>query len=365
MAHNRSAGTDPYDGLQFVVIGGFTAELGGDAPGLVVAVPTGSPADPDDPDDPDDKIATRSVAEIAAPSWVLAHPIRPWLFTAGESTPAMVTSFGLDEAGHLHPLSAVSSGGAGACHLALSEDEAYLLAANYDSGSVSSFAIADDGTLTGPLDLLQLTGSGPDSERQDGPHAHQVLPLDGELLVCDLGTDRIHRLRLDPAGQFHRAADPILLPPGSGPRHAVVVGELLIVACELSSELWVGRRSDDGWVELRVLSTTAATTSPRQPSGIVTNGRTVAVATRGPDTIATFAIEPGVGLRPLAEVASGGAWPRAIELRGDHLWISNQNSGRIAILDLSDPSAPTWVADFSAPSATCVVLLDDATAEIG
>ena len=192
-----------------------------------------------------------------------------------------------------------------------------------------------------------------------------MLPLDGELLVCDLGTDRIHRLRLDPAGQFHRAADPILLPPGSGPRHAVVVGELLIVACELSSELWVGRRSDDGWVQLRVLSTTAATTSPRQPSGIVTNGRTVAVATRGPDTIATFAIEPGVGLRPLAEVASGGAWPRAIELRGDHLWVSNQNSGRIAILDLSDPSAPTWVADFSAPSATCVVLLEDATAEIG
>ena len=355
MVQHQTAWSDPFDGLRYVVIGGYTAEQGGDAPGLVVAAPTGSPDDP---------VATRSVAEVVAPSWVLAHPSRPWLFTAGESTPSTIDSFGWDEAGRLHPLSAVPSGGAGACHLALSEGETFLLAANYDSGSVSSFAVADDGTLTGPVDVLQLTGSGPDRERQDGPHAHQILPLDGELLVCDLGTDRIHRLLLDAGGVFHRAADPIVLPPGSGPRHAVVVGDLLIVACELSSELWVGRRADHDWTHLQLVSTTSATTEPRYPSGIVTDGRTVVVATRGPDTISTFAIEPD-GLRPLAEVASGGKWPRAIELRGDQLWVSNQDSGRVAVLDLSDPAEPRRIVDFAAPSATCVVLLPADTAEKG
>jgi 6-phosphogluconolactonase (cycloisomerase 2 family) len=347
MVQHETARADPFDGLRYVVIGGYTAELGGEAPGLVVAVPTGSRDDP---------VETRSVAEIVAPSWVLAHPDRPWLFTAGESTPSTIESFGLDEAGRLHPLSSVPSGGAGACHLALSEDEAFLLAANYDSGSVSSFAIAGDGTLTGPVDLLQLTGSGPDAERQDGPHAHQILPLDGQLLVCDLGTDRIHRLRLGGDGVFHRAADPIVLPPGSGPRHAVVVGDLLIVACELSAQLWVGRRADDDWTPIQLLSTTAATTEPRQPSGIATDGRTVVVATRGPDTISTFAIEQD-GLRPLAEVGSGGVWPRAIDLRGDQLWVSNQNSGRVVVIDLADPAEPLRIVDFAAPSATCVVLL--------
>jgi 6-phosphogluconolactonase len=136
----------------------------------------------------------------------------------------------------------------------------------------------------------------------------------------------------------------------------VVVGDLLIVACELSAQLWVGRLADDDWTPIQLLSTTAATTEPRQPSGIATDGRTVVVATRGPDTISTFAIEQD-GLRPLAEVGSGGVWPRAIDLRGDQLWVSNQNSGRVVVIDLADPAEPLRIVDFAAPSATCVVLL--------
>jgi 6-phosphogluconolactonase len=344
-----------FDRLDRLVIGGYTAELDGNAPGLVVLSPPEPGAGPGARPDVTD------VARIAAPSYVIAHPAGPWVFSAGETAPAAVHSFAVDDAGRLTALSALPTGGDFACHLALSTDAGHLLVSNYGSGSVSSFAIGDDGTLSGPLDVLRFTGTGPDPDRQEGPHAHQVLvtgrgPAGDELLVCDLGTDRIHRLGLDDAGRFHRAGGPIELPAGTGPRHAVIVADLLLVACELSSELWVGRRTGDGWEQVQLVATTASTSNPRQPSGIVTDGRTVAVATRGPDTITTFAIGPD-GVRRLAEVPSGGAWPRAIELRDRQLWVANQNDGNVTVLDLAEPADPRPLATFAAASATCVLLL--------
>jgi 6-phosphogluconolactonase len=343
--------TFPLEGVERLVIGGYTQEMGGSAAGLVVQVP----------DQARRSAATVSVIDTPSPSYVVAHPSRPWVFTAGEGSPAMVASLRIEESGQLVELSRVATGGDFACHLALSADARLLLASNYGSGSVSSFAIDGDGALSGPLDLLSFTGSGADPERQDAPHAHQALVVDDEILVCDLGTDRIHRLRVDGSGRFSRAAEPIHLPAGAGPRHAVVIEDRLVVACELNSELWVARRDVDGvgWVETQRLTTTRSNQKPRQPSGIVTDGRTVAVATRGPDTITTYAFDGDV-LHPLTEVASGGAWPRALALRDRWLWVANQNDGTLTVLDLSDPAAPTPVLELSAPSATCVVLLPEA-----
>ncbi len=343
----------PLDGIDVLVIGGYTPEMEGSAAGLVVQAP----------DQTRRSATTVSVAESASPSYVVAHPSRPWLFTAGECSPATVGSYRIEESGELAELSRLATGGAYACHLAFTPDARLLLVSNYGSGSVSSFAVGEDGTLTGPLDVLSFTGSGPDADRQDAPHAHQTLIVGEEILVCDLGTDRIHRLRVDGSGRFSRAAEPIHLPPGAGPRHAVVVEDRLVVACELSSEVWVARRDGDGWVEAQRLTTTRSTESPRQPSGIVTDGRTVAVATRGPDTIATFAVEDGT-LRPLAEVACGGTWPRALTLRGRWLWVANQTDGTLTVFDLSDPAAPAPALELGAPSATCVVLLPGVDGEI-
>jgi 6-phosphogluconolactonase len=312
-------------------------------------------------------VRTASICPATSPSYVLAHPTKPWVFAAGEGAPATASSYRIDESGGLHELSTLRTGGEAACHLALTSDGAHLLVANYGSGSVTSFAVGDDGTLSGPLDHLGFTGSGPQVDRQEGPHAHQTLLVDSpdgtEVLVCDLGTDRIHRLALDPSGRFRRAADPVHLPPGAGPRHAVLVADRLVVACELNAELWVGRREGDAWVESQRIATTAAAGSPRQPSGVASDGRTVVVATRGPDTVTTFDLTGGM-LRVLAEVPCGGAWPRALTLRDRWLWVANQTSGTVTALDLSDPAAPTLALEFEAPSATCVALLPAAGPEI-
>ena len=165
------------------------------------------------------------------------------------------------------------SGGEVGAHLALSPDGRHLVVAHYGSGSVSSFAVDDRGRLSERLDLMTFDGSGPVPERQDGSRAHQVVFAGGELLVADLGTDRVHRLVLGADGRFRTGAEPIVLPAGSGPRHLVLIEDYLVVACELSAELWLGRRSDDGWTEVqRVPASTVEIDKPIYPSALRADG---------------------------------------------------------------------------------------------
>src|SRR5439155_26219888 len=64
-------------------------------------------------------------------------------------------------------------------------------------------------------------GSGPQTARQEGPHAHAVLPDPSGrwLLSVDLGTDSVRVCALDGAAGTLTVRDEVALRPGSGPRH--------------------------------------------------------------------------------------------------------------------------------------------------
>jgi len=131
-----------------------------------------------------------------------------------------------------------STGGAAPCHLALSPDGRWLVTANYTSGSVSVHPVHGDGSLGARTDLVEHRGHhGPQADRQDGPHAHQVVFVDGGLLVCDLGLDAVVGYHLDD-GRLTEVARSAM-PAGSGPRHLVLDGVTAYVLGELSSTVTV------------------------------------------------------------------------------------------------------------------------------
>ena len=68
---------------------------------------------------------------------------------------------------------------------------------SYRSGVLSVVPISATGSLSEVCDTLEFVGSGPVTDRQEGPHAHQVVIHGDEILSCDLGGDQIYRLRLD------------------------------------------------------------------------------------------------------------------------------------------------------------------------
>lgn len=334
-----------------MLIGGYTAESDGRAPGLRSLVNTGRGGTW--------LLEERDTAALASPTYLISHPAGPWIFAASEATPATVTSVRVADDGRLIPLSTRNTGGDAACHLCLSRDGRFLVVANYGSGSIATFAVRDDGTLGERVDLLTFAGSGPDAERQESPHAHQVVVDGEELLVCDLGADVIRRIALEPEhGSLSTPREPLELPAGSGPRHLVVVEDFLVVACELSAELWFARRTDDGWEHIRTVATSTSGADLVQPSGIFADAHRLFVANRGADTLAVFDLEPAAGrLTRVAEFGCGGAWPRDLTVRDGLLWVSNQHSDTVSVFEISPLPPPGPVVELTAPSPSCVLLL--------
>ena len=121
-----------------VIIGGYTAEMGGSATGVRSLL-----VDRDE----HGAVHLDEAADLAltSPSYLIAHPERPWLFAVTEGTPSQVHCMALAADGRLERLTSRESGGKIGAHLALSPDGRYLVVAHYGSGSVSSFAVDNGG----------------------------------------------------------------------------------------------------------------------------------------------------------------------------------------------------------------------------
>lgn len=337
--------------LSQLVIGAYTPPMGG---GVGVSVLTVDPASPG---------GTRTSEAIAvdSPSYLLRHPGLPFVYAISEEGPTTVTTLVVDAIGGLLKLASVTGTGSGACHLCFDPSGRFVLVANYGSGSVSCFGIDSSGTLGAETDLFQLTGGGPDSERQEGPHAHQVVVDGDEILVPDLGTDRVVRLRVDGSGRLTEAAPPVQLAPGSGPRHLVIVEDHLVVACELSATLWLGRREGSSWVETDAIDASTSRTAERiYPSAFVADGRTLFVANRGAGTIGVFTVDPETStLTRETEIDCGGPWPRDLVVTPSHLWVANQTSDRVVAIARDDLDAVRIDLDLTIPSPACLIVVDE------
>ena len=163
------------------------------------------------------------------------------LYAVNELDAGSVSAFAVAADGTLAELAVRATGGSHPCHLAVTADGRYLLAANYESGSVSVHPLDLDGVPGERSDLLELDGRGPDPERQEGPHAHMVVPdpAGPGVLIVDLGSDRVWRCRLDPvSGRLTDLAPALIAAPGTGPRHLLrsADGALLLVG-ELGADL--------------------------------------------------------------------------------------------------------------------------------
>ncbi|MFJ7589149.1 lactonase family protein [Streptomyces sp. NPDC097617] len=310
-----------------------------------------------------------SVTAAEDPSYLALAPSAGVLYAVNETERGAVSAFRTTGAG-LAPLgAAVRVGGSGPTHLSLTGRR--LLTANYTSGSVSSLPLAADGAPAGPSHVLSHQGSGPDADRQEGPHAHQVLPdpTGRWVLSVDLGTDSVRVCALDPATGELRVHTETAMRAGTGPRHLAFhpEGEVAYVLHELEPQVTAcrwnaasGRLEPVG--EVPVASGGASAAVRAYPSAVVASpdGRFVWAAVRGADTIATLSLadEPG---RPrlTAAVGCGGDWPRdlAVDPSGTRLYAANERSGDVTWFDV-DPltGQPHRAGSLAVPAASCVVL---------
>lgn len=135
----------------------------------------------------------------------------------GDSSASAVTLRLDSKTGEVQMLGAELTDGKDPCYI--STNGKVVMTANYSSGNVTEFPIGEDGVLL-PHDFLYETGlGGPDSVRQNFPHAHCALfnAAGTELYVSEFSADVVTRFDM-----ATRQGKRIQLPSDFGPRHIII-----------------------------------------------------------------------------------------------------------------------------------------------
>ncbi|MBM7831529.1 6-phosphogluconolactonase [Agromyces cerinus] len=262
-----------------------------------------------------------------------------------------LSSFGLSGA----------TGAADPCHLAFDEAGGLFFAANYSGARVSVHHAAPDAPADVALSA-DFTGSGPNRERQEASHPHQAVvdTARDQLLVPDLGSDRVRVLALDalPEALGHDEERDIVVHAGAGPRHLVIAGDLAITANELdrtASVIDLAEGREVAWCSIG---------DDVEPLGLgcsairLTRGGIVLIGDRDADALRALRFDAEARtLELVATVVTGGRHPRDLELTHDERFalVADQGSDSITVVALDGVGVPTGVVGVvETPAPACL-----------
>jgi 6-phosphogluconolactonase len=320
------------------------------------------------------------VAESTDPSFVAVHPSGKFLYAVNEfgnlegKTSGAVSAYSVDTGtGKLMLLNQVASGGADPCYISFDKTGKYVLVANYTGGSIAVFPILADGKLGKRSGFVQHTGTGPNKERQDGPHAHwiETSPDNRYVLAVDLGLDEILVYKFNAEKGTLAPNDPAYakVSAGAGPRHLAFApnGKFAYVTSELNSTVTaLSYDATNGTLTpLQSVSTLpAGFTGANDTAEIAVHpsGKFLYDSNRGHDSIAIFGIDPKKGaLRSLGTVSTQGKTPRnfVIDPAGNYLLAENQESNTIVVFKIDRATGrltPTGQS-IPAPATVCIAFM--------
>ena len=310
------------------------------------------------------------------PAFLEVHPSGDFLYAVNEindfkgETAGSVTAFSVDaKTGNLKQINQVSSRGSGACHLTVDADGKTVLVANYGGGSVASFRIGEDGTLSEAVSFIQHEGFSVDERRQKGPHAHSINldPTNRRAYCADLGLDKVLVYKLNKEGKLKANHPPFAkIQPGGGPRHLNFhpSGKFAYVNLEMTSKVTAFAHNSKMGIltEVQTISTL--------PKGFMGNnstaeirvhptGKFVYCSNRGHDSIVAFSIDEKSGkLTFIEHEPSGGKTPRnfCIDPSGVYLLAANQSTNHVSVfrVDAKTGALTPTGSSIESPKPVCV-----------
>ncbi|NKB70226.1 MAG: beta-propeller fold lactonase family protein [Candidatus Latescibacteria bacterium] len=271
---------------------------------------------------------------ISNPFYIALSPDRKFLYSVlikgdFENDSGGIAAFAVGDNGTLEKINERSAQGTTTCYVDIDPTGKAVVFANYSSGSIGSFAVQEDGSLSEMVSFVQNEGASQvNTARQEGPHAHcaVISPSGRHMHACDLGTDQIFGFALD-------AASATLTPlvqsyvrtiGGGGPRHFTYhpEGGYVYANNELANSVNVYRRSPDTGAlsELQVISTLPedfTDTSYTADIKITPNGQYLYCSNRLHDSIAAYRIGPDGRLEPIEFHPSRGTFAQNLAITPD------------------------------------------------
>lgn len=298
----------------------------------------------------------RQVAVTPSPSFVATDPDERVLYAVNEHADGAVTWFEIT-GDDVVERGSRPSGGDDPCHLVVDGDR--LLVANYSSGTLAVIDRAGDALAPGGQ-VFGHEGSGPVTDRQEGPHAHFVIAAPGgaHVLVVDLGTDEIRRYARTPDG-VRPDGIAVTLPAGTGPRHvafspdgrfAYVVGELDVAVHVLAWDT----ATASGTLVQSVPAVACEAGHRALPSHVVLDGDDLFVGVRGADVLTRWRVGDDGLPTDARSTPLGGSWPRHFAVVGRWVVAALEQSDELVVLDREDDETAV-VARLALPAPTCVL----------
>src|SRR4051794_37111061 len=313
-----------------------------------------------------DAVTVLEFGDVVNPAFVAVHPSLPVLYLMSErwAAPGFVAAVRLSpDFRSVVSMTQLATGGDTPSYAAVVGG--YLVQANYGDGSLAAYRLGPEGELLERTSLLTLTGSGPDPERQDGPHAHCLLPhpSNGFLYAADLGADLVLRLQLDEATGELSLLSEARVPPGSGPRHLVFSadGRSAFLVEELASTLGIFEVDAAGDLVLRqrlsLLPPSVDGASFGADIVAMPDGSRVFASNRGHNSVVTFEPDDAGQWQAVAWTPTGDI-PRGLTLTADggYLLVASQESDSVAVLRVT-AAGLVPVMDLAAPTPTCLRVL--------
>lgn len=244
--------------------------------------------------------------------------------------------------------------GAAPCFVSVSQTHHLIGIANYTSGNVIFYPYdSETGALKDAQAIVyQNKGSGPNTARQEGPHAHcvQFAPDDRYAYSVDLGTDQLLGYPLgDKDALVGQPFEAFKFPGGTGPRHLRFHpnGRTAFVVSELSNEVFSLHQGDDGKFSLINKASTLPEdfTAHSQAAHLILSedGTRLYASNRGHNSIAVFAIDGEGALKRMQIAPTLGDWPRFFKLVESHkrLIVAHQNGGTLVVFKLQNDGTLT------------------------
>ena len=290
------------------------------------------------------------VPGVVNPSYLALDPQRQYLYAVEEiddyegQASGAISAFAVDaDSGDLTWLNRQATHGTAPCHVSVEPTGRWVLVANYGSGSIAAYPIEEGGRLGAASAFVQHEGGSVNPDRQQGPHAHMIMPdpANRRILVNALGLDKVLAYNLD-VERGTLTLDPAaggVIEPGGGPRHLAFhpSRDNVYVLHEMGSALTTfAYDSESGALTaLQTLPTVPADFDGRNSCAdihVAPSGRFVYSSNRGHDSIAIFAVDEASGtLTAVGHVPTGGSTPRnfAIDPTGTFLLAANQRGDSI------------------------------------